>query len=350
MIDISATVSPDRVHALELERHPTDLALGVGDREIRKSFERTREHPIAQRALRVLRVHRHRGCQWRVIGGRRHRRRRTDVHRHRRLGLLACLPQWVPRAGVERWLTELRRVLGEGDRVAALRCTTTDLLRGEHGIPQRHQRERDESTATGTRAPVVDHPVVVDAQTGEGEILVGALEEPLPSEAGEDVRVVDRCVAVVRVHVGEACGLVPGAVAEVLVDGRHVALFVTRDAGGRVQQAGGRDEIVEQPHVAPFAIVDIALEAVVTTLEGELHLLAHDPGAPLPQRGRQLLLPELLWFHDVVVDRDHVGQLVLGRGHVGECGSLGRGHHELLWSDGIGGVQNLLLRKILCQE
>ncbi|MEL7208734.1 MAG: amidohydrolase family protein, partial [Actinomycetota bacterium] len=42
------------------------------------------------------------------------------------------------------------------------------------------------------RAPVVDDPVVVDPQAGEGQVLVVALEEPLTGEAGEDVGEVDR--------------------------------------------------------------------------------------------------------------------------------------------------------------
>ena len=200
------------------------------------------------------------------------------MHRHRGVGLLARVPEDVPVAGVHGGATQLGRVLRECDGVAALVGAATDLGGGELGIPQGNQRERNEPPDAGAAAPLVDDPVVVDLQTREGEFLVVALEEALPAESGEDVRVVDGRLDVVEVHVLEACGLVVGARAEVLVGGGHVALFFARDAGGAVQQAGGDLGVLEQPDVAELAVVGAAGEAVVAALELEADLVLETRG------------------------------------------------------------------------
>ena len=41
MIDICSTVAPHCIHSCELERHPTDLALGIGNGDIGESFKRS---------------------------------------------------------------------------------------------------------------------------------------------------------------------------------------------------------------------------------------------------------------------------------------------------------------------
>ena len=131
----------------------------------------------------------------------------------------------------------------------------------------------------------------------------------------------------VEIHVGKPRRLIPRAIAEVFVDSGDVALFITRHACGRMQQTGGHNEIIEQPHIAPNAIFNVALVAVVTTLEGKFDLLANGARTPFTKRGRKLLLPQLFRLHDVIVDRNHVGQIVLGRSELGVgSGLLRRGH------------------------
>ena len=126
----------------------------------------------------------------------------------------------------------------------------------------------------------------------------------MPGEAREDVRIVERGLDVVLGHVGEPRGLVVGAGPEVFVDSGHVALLVARRSCGRVQEAGGSGEIVEDPHVAPLPIGNVALEAVVAALELEPNLLADGPRASVANRRGELLLPELAWFEHVIVDGD----------------------------------------------
>ena len=131
----------------------------------------------------------------------------------------------------------------------------------------------------------------------------------------------------VQIHVGKTRCLIPRAIAEVFVDSGDVALFITRHTCGRMQQTGGHNEIIEQPHIAPGAIFDVALVAVVTALEGKFDLLANGARTAFTKRSRKLLLPQLLRLHDVIVDRNHVGQIVLGRSELGvDNGCLRRGH------------------------
>ena len=89
----------------------------------------------------------------------------------------------------------------------------------------------------------------------------------MTSEARENVRVVDGGIDMIEIHVREARGLIPGSIAKIFIDRRNVALFITWHAGGSMQQTSGRDEIVEQPNVAPLAVFGIAFEAVVAALE-----------------------------------------------------------------------------------
>jgi hypothetical protein len=112
------------------------------------------------------------------------------------------------------------------------------------------------------------------AKAGERELLVGALGEALTREAREGVGVVDRHLDVIGVHVRESRRLVPRARPEVLVDRRQVRLLVVRDADRRVQQTGGHHEVVEQPEVAPVAVVHAALEGELAATEVEARLLA----------------------------------------------------------------------------
>src|SRR5204863_140152 len=75
-------------------------------------------------------------------------------------------------------------VLGERDRVAALRGDAPDLGRAQLGLPQHGQRHRDEP-ARIRAAPLVDVPVVVRLHGRERELLVVAREEQPPGEGRE---------------------------------------------------------------------------------------------------------------------------------------------------------------------
>ena len=60
------------------------------------------------------------------------------------------------------------------------------------------------------------------------------------------------------------------------------------------------------------AVVDVALHGEHAALERALGLLPHAARAPLAQRGRELALPQVAGFEDVVVDRDDEGELLFG--------------------------------------
>ena len=58
-VDVTDGLVPHAIHPLVLERHPADLALGVGELERREPLEGPREDPVADRTLGVLGVQRH---------------------------------------------------------------------------------------------------------------------------------------------------------------------------------------------------------------------------------------------------------------------------------------------------
>jgi len=89
----------------------------------------------------------------------------------------------------------------------------------------------------------------------------------LTGKPRENVWVVDGGIDMIEIHVCEARSLIPGSIAKIFVDCRDVALFISRHTGGSMQQTSGRDEIVEQPNIAPLAVFGIAFEAVVAALE-----------------------------------------------------------------------------------
>ena len=59
-VDLADALVPDAVHPLVLEGHPPDLALGVGQLEAGEPLERAAVDPVADRALGVVGVERHR--------------------------------------------------------------------------------------------------------------------------------------------------------------------------------------------------------------------------------------------------------------------------------------------------
>ena len=214
------------------------------------------------------------------------------MHRHRDVGFLACVPEDIPLAGVHRGAAEFRRILGEGDGVAALRRTATDFLGGEHGVPERNERQRDELASAGSAAPVVDDPVVVDLQALERELLVLTLRN-LPAEAGEDVGVVDRSRDMVELHVFQPLTLAVGARSQILVDSGHVALLFSRHASGAMQEAGGRHQVVVEPHVTQVTVRVVAFESVMTALELQTDLFLNGPRTAVTLARRKLLLPQV---------------------------------------------------------
>ena len=90
------------------------------------------------------------------------------------------------------------------------------------GVPQRDEGQRDQKPPSGSAAPIVDHPVVVDLQAERGRATCRAARRSPAGEARKSVRVADPDLLVVEVHVGQTGRLVVGARTEVLVDGRQV--------------------------------------------------------------------------------------------------------------------------------
>src|SRR5699024_4475515 len=201
------------------------------------------------------------------------------------------------------------RVLGERDRIAALGGAATHFVSGQLWVPQGDEGQGNEPSFASPTRPVVDHPVVVDLDAQKSEILIVPLGEALTAEAREGVGKVDGHVHVVRVHVGEPGGLVPCAFAEIVVGGGFVDDHLVGHSGRRVQAAGGDFEVLVEPDVAERSVVR-AFEAVHAPEEAELHLLANDSRNTSAQRWWQLLLPQIMWFQDVVVDGDDARHLL----------------------------------------
>ena len=152
--------------------------------------------------------------------------------------------------------------------------------------------------------------------------MVGPLGEALPGEARERVGVVDRHLDVALVHVGEPGRLVVGAGAELVVDGR--AGSRAGRPGARRRRAasrwGGRGRRTARRRTSRRRGRHGGAASPPPSND-DLRPLAHDLRAPLLHGGGQLALPEVLGLEHVVVDRDDVGELGLGRGD---------GHRDLL--------------------
>ena len=100
-----------------------------------------------------------------------------------RARLLAGREERVPLAGVDRRKAEVRRDLAEAHRVHAACGVASHFGRGQLGVPERDDRERDQLAAR-VAAPLLDHPVVVGADAGQTEVAVLGLGERLAAEAG----------------------------------------------------------------------------------------------------------------------------------------------------------------------
>ena len=61
-----------------------------------------------------------------------------------------------------------------------------------------------------------------------------------------------------------------------------------------------------------MAVGVVAIKPVVAAFELQTDLLLHNSRATFALGGRQLLLPEVLRLHDVIVNRDDQGEVFLG--------------------------------------
>src|SRR5271166_5445609 len=98
--------------------------------------------------------------------------------------VVADLPQGIPVAGVDAWQLEPGRNLAERDGPHSTLGVALRLGRRQFGIPEGNDAERNVDPA-GWRAPLLDHPIVVGLHTSQSKLLVLALVEGLPAEAGE---------------------------------------------------------------------------------------------------------------------------------------------------------------------
>ncbi len=127
---------------------------------------------------------------------------RSDVHAHHGPRLLAGGEERVPRPAVEARQPEIGGELAEGDGPHAPVGVAPDLGRGQVGIPQRDEAQRDEPAAA-LAAPLLHHPVVVGLDAQPGQLAVLAPEELLAAEA-RIVREAELRLHPVDVHVLQA--------------------------------------------------------------------------------------------------------------------------------------------------
>ena len=194
---------------------------------------------------------------------------------------------------VQARVAEGAGVVGEGDGVAALAGDAPHLARHLLGVPDGRDRQRDEAAGM-LAAPVVDVPVVVGAQHGDGELALagrGLAAEELADEArhrGE----AERAEHAVGVHVVDARVDVVAAGPQLRERGRLHAVLLGRAARHGVQPHVGDLLALEHPEVGAVLLRDEPRRAI------------------LPLRG-EVALPHVGRLADVVVDahQDHVVHL-----------------------------------------
>ena len=194
------------------------------------------------------------------------------------------------------------RDLAEADGADATRRVAPHLGRGQLGVPQRDEAERDEPAAR-VAAPLLDHPVVVGLHAEQAELLVLGLGEGLAAEAGEG-REAERGLNVVGVHVVEAGLHLVGARAHVLVGDALHGHLVARHAHGGVDAQQRPLEVLVVPPVDRHALgagLDLERPAPVLHLG---HGRAHDPRPDLGVLGGEAVLPHVGRLDHVIVDRD----------------------------------------------
>ena len=219
---------------------------------------------------------------------------------------------------------ELRRDLGEADRVRALRGDALHLGDREVDVPDRDEAERDVH-ALRRLAPLLDHPVVVGLDAREPEFEVVALLERLAAEARER-REGERAVHPVALEVGDAGVAVVAAGNHVFVGRRHhLHLRAVEDRlvlGAGDGLLGDRhelllhvdDAVLVDPVVAPFAGgVDVVRVPSARHVDKRCELVALHTRALLAIPLGQPRLPDVGRLHHVVVDADDLRQLHSGQ-------------------------------------
>ena len=219
-------------------------------------------------------------------------RRRADVQADDHALVLARGEERVPVVAEDVGPAELDRVLGERDRVAALRGDAVHLVGHELRVPDGRDRQRDEA-ARVRAAPLVDVPVVVGPQHVEAHVEVLRAAEQLAAELHE-AREAHRAEQAVAVHVVDPLVDVVAAVADHVVAGRLDVVLLGRPPGDGVE-----------PDVGDLAaLVDPDVDAVV---------LVHALGRELLPLLGKVVVEQGRGLDDVVVDA-HQDQ-ILGLRH-----------------------------------
>ncbi len=313
--------APHVVGPFEHVREPADLAFRVRELQVREADEHAGEEEVRERCHRVVERERRGNRNRCVAGGRGHRRRRTDVHAYDGGGFLAGDEEGVPFAAVDRGQTELRRDLAEAHRVHAARRVAANLGRRELGVPQRHDRERDQATAAVT-APLLDHPVVVRDHARVRELAVLRFEERLAAEPGER-RERQRRVDPVHLHVLDAgLGFVAAWPHLVVGDRRHRHV-VPVEADRRHVALVDVDEVLVHPAVGLRAVlVEGLLVAAAADVRHRPDAASLDMRTPSPEPLGQPPIPEMGGLDHVVIDADDLRNSCL-RGLGGDHRRLG---------------------------
>ena len=217
----------------------------------------------------------------------------ADVDADDRALVGAGLPEGIPVRVVQARIAEGAGVVGEGDGVAALAGDAPHLAGHLLGVPDGRDRQGDEAAGMSA-APVVDVPVVVGAQHGDGELALagrGLAAEELADETrhrGE----AERSQHAVDVHVVDARVDVVAAGPQLRERGRLHAVLLGGAARHGVQPHVGDLLALEHPDVGAVLLRDEPRRAI------------------LPLRG-EMALPHVRRLTDVVVDahQDHVVHL-----------------------------------------
>ena len=194
------------------------------------------------------------------------------------------------------------RDLAEADGAHAALGVAPHLGRGQLGVPQRDEGQRDQPAAR-VAAPLLDHPVVVGLHAEQPELLVLGLGEGLAAEAGEG-REAQRRLDVVGVHVLEPGLHLVGARAHVLVgDALHGHFFAGNPDGGVDPEQRPLELLVVPPVHRDAASARLDLERAAAELDLG-HGRPHNPRSHLEVLGGEAVLPHVGRFDHVVVDRD----------------------------------------------
>ena len=126
---------PHVVGPFEHVRQPPDLALAVGEAQVRELLELAAEQPVGERRHGVPERQGERDRDGRVGTGGGHLRRRTDVHVDHGAGVVARLEERVPLARVDRRQSEVGRDLAERHRPHAALGVAADLVGRELARP-----------------------------------------------------------------------------------------------------------------------------------------------------------------------------------------------------------------------